>query len=113
LHGKRRSAMAFWDDAMKGSLPTILIGVGAALAAPIVLPAAAAGLRPLTKTLIKGGLYVADSVKELMAEAGEQFSDLVAEARAEQAAEAATAGAATAEAATAGAASAGTEAKAS
>lgn len=96
--------MALWDDAMKGSLPTILIGIGAALAAPIVLPAAAAGLRPLTKTLIKGGLYVADSVKELMAEASEQFSDLVAEARAEQTAEAATAAAT-------GAASAETEAK--
>lgn len=82
--------MAIWDDALKGSLPTILIGVGVALAAPIVLPAAAAGLRPVTKTLIKGGLYVVDSVKELMAEAGEQLSDLVAEARAEKVAEAAS-----------------------
>jgi hypothetical protein len=82
--------MAIWDDALKGSLPTILIGVGVALAAPIVLPAAAAGLRPVTKTLIKGGLYVVDSAKELMAEAGEQLSDLVAEARAEKAAEAAS-----------------------
>jgi hypothetical protein len=81
--------MAFWENGIKGTIPTLLIGVGVALAAPIVLPAAAAGLRPLTKTLIKGGLYVADSVKELMSEAGEQLSDLVAEARAEQAAEAA------------------------
>ena len=86
--------MAFWENGLKGSLPTILIGVGVALAAPILLPAAAAGLRPLTKTLVKGGLYVADSVKELMSEAGEQLSDLVAEARAEQAAEATAAAAA-------------------
>ena len=86
--------MAIWDNGLKGSLPTILIGVGVALAAPILLPAAAAGLRPLTKTLVKGGLYVADSVKELMSEAGEQLSDLVAEARAEQAAEATAAAAA-------------------
>jgi hypothetical protein len=35
------------------------------------------------KGLIKGGLFVADSLKELMAEGGEQLSDLVAEARAE------------------------------
>jgi len=81
--------MAIWDDALKGSVPTLLIGVGVALAAPILLPAAAAGLRPLTKTLIKGGLYVADSVKELMAEASEQLSDMVAEVKAEQTAEAA------------------------
>jgi hypothetical protein len=86
--------MALWDDALKGSVPTILVGVGVALAAPILLPAAAAGLRPLAKTVIKGGLYVADSIKEMMAEAGEQLSDMVAEARAEQAAEAATGSAA-------------------
>jgi hypothetical protein len=88
--------MALWDDALKGSFPTILVGIGVALAAPILLPAAAAGLRPLTKTMIKGGLYVADSVKELMAEAGEQLSDMIAEVRAEQAAEAAAASAASA-----------------
>src|SRR5262245_50786827 len=59
-------------------------GVGVALAAPIVLPAAAAGARPLARALIKGGLLVATTVREMVAEAGEQLSDLVAEVQAEQ-----------------------------
>jgi hypothetical protein len=70
--------MALFDDVLKGWVPSALIGVGVALAAPIVLPALAAGARPLVKTLIKGCLVVA--------EAGEQISDLVAEAQAERAA---------------------------
>jgi len=38
-------------------------------------------LRPLAKELIKGGMYLFDSVSEAAAEAGEQFKDLVAEAK--------------------------------
>jgi hypothetical protein len=75
--------MALLDDAFSGWSGSILIGVGVALAAPILLPAVAAVARPAAKGLIKGGLFVADSFRELVAEGGEQFSDLVAEARAE------------------------------
>ena len=78
--------MALLENGLKGLVPNMLIGVGIAIAAPILFPAAAAGLRPVAKTLIKGAVYVADSAKGLISEAGEQLSDLVAEVRAEGAA---------------------------
>ena len=77
--------MALLDDMLKGGLPGVLVGVGVALAAPVLLPAAAAGARPLAKALIKGGLLVATTVREVVAEAGEQLSDLVAEVQEESA----------------------------
>ena len=40
-------------------------------------------LRPIAKELIKGGIVVADSVSEFASEKGEQFKDLLAEAKAE------------------------------
>lgn len=39
--------------------------------------------RPIAKELIKGGIVLADTVSEYASEAGEQFKDLVAEAKAE------------------------------
>ena len=83
--------MALFDDVLSGWVPSIVVGVGVALVAPILLPAAATGVRPLAKTLIEGGLAVAETVQEFVAEAGEQFSDLMAEAQAERAAHAAAA----------------------
>ena len=77
--------MALLDDMLTGGIPGLLIGIGVALAAPVVLPAAAAGARPLAKALIKGGLVVADTVREVVAEAGEQLSDIVAEVQDERA----------------------------
>ncbi len=75
--------MALLDDVFSGWGTTVLIGVGVALAAPVLLPAAGAVIRPVAKGLIKGGLFVVDSLKELLAEGQERLSDLVAEARAE------------------------------
>jgi hypothetical protein len=75
--------MALLDDVFSGWGTTVLIGVGVALAAPVLLPAAGAVVRPVAKGLIKGGLFVVDSMKELLAEGQEQLSDLVAEARSE------------------------------
>jgi len=49
-----------------------------------VLPAVASVSRPLAKTLIRGYLALADTVKEFAAEAQEQVGDLVAEVRAER-----------------------------
>lgn len=88
--------MALMNDGLKGAVPSILVVLGVAMAAPIVLPAVAAVSRPLAKTLIKGYLVLADTLKEFAAEAGEQVSDLIAEVQAERGA---TVGAAAAEAA--------------
>jgi hypothetical protein len=94
----RRTAVALFEDGLKGSTGSILVILGVALAAPIVLPAVASISRPLAKTLIRGYLALADTIKEFTAEAQEQVSDLMAEVKAERtasmAAEAAAAGAA-------------------
>ncbi|MFZ5447437.1 MAG: DUF5132 domain-containing protein [Thermodesulfobacteriota bacterium] len=76
--------MALMDDGLKGAVPSILVVLGVAMAAPIVLPAVAAVSRPLAKTLIKGYLVLSDTIKEFAAEAGEQVGDLVAEVKAER-----------------------------
>jgi hypothetical protein len=83
--------MGTFDEGFKGAVPSILVVMGVALAAPIVLPAVAAVSRPLAKTLIKGYLALADTVKEYAAEAGENISDLLAECKAERAADLAVA----------------------
>jgi hypothetical protein len=77
-------AMALTDNGLKGAVPSIMVVLGVALAAPIVLPAVAAVSRPLAKTLIRGYLTLSDMAKEFAAEAGEQISDLVAEVKAER-----------------------------
>jgi Protein of unknown function (DUF5132) len=59
-------------------IPGLLIGAGAVLA-PKLLPALGNILRPAVKGLVKAGMAVRESV----AEAGEHFEDIVAEARAE------------------------------
>ena len=63
--------MGLFDDGLKTSVPSILVVLGVAMAAPIVLPAVAAVSRPLAKSLIRGYLVLADTVKEFAAEAGE------------------------------------------
>jgi Protein of unknown function (DUF5132) len=78
--------MALFNGVLNGWGPTLLIGVGVAVAAPILLPAVAAGGRPLARTLIRGGLAVAETVQGVVAEVGEQLSDLVAEVQEERAA---------------------------
>ena len=79
--------MALFDDIVGGFgsawVPSVLVGVGVALVAPVVVPALAAGMRPLAKAVIRGGIMVYDKGTEVLAEAGEQLSDLVAEARSE------------------------------
>lgn len=79
--------MALLDDLGKGPISTVLLGIGVAMVAPSVLPNLATGLRPLAKSLVKGGVTLYDAAKEGIAEAGEQFNDLVAESRAEMARE--------------------------
>ncbi|MEM9538340.1 MAG: DUF5132 domain-containing protein [Cyanobacteria bacterium P01_E01_bin.42] len=62
----------------------IAIGVGALVVAPTVLPL----LKPVAKATVKTGLSLYEKAKGAMAETGESFGDLVAEAKAELAAEA-------------------------
>ena len=54
--------MALFDDVLEGLSTNVLIGIGVALAAPIILPAMATVFRPIAKTLIKGYFAVADAV---------------------------------------------------
>ena len=79
--------MALFDNIVEGFgsswVPTVLVGVGAALVAPVVVPALGAGMRPLAKAVLKGSIMVYDKGAEVLAEAGEQLSDLVAEVRSE------------------------------
>jgi hypothetical protein len=58
-------------------------GVGAVVLAPALVPAVAKGLRPAAKGAIKGYLTVSEKAREWLAENGEQWQDLVAEAKAE------------------------------
>lgn len=78
--------MALLDDLFSGWGTTVLIGAGVALAAPALIPAVGAVIRPVAKGLSKGGLYLADTLQEVVAESGEQLSDLVTEVKAERAA---------------------------
>jgi len=78
--------MAVLKDMSNGWIPGIMVGVGITLAAPVILPVLGAALRPLAKSVVKGGIAVGDRIKEVSAEAREQFYDLVAEVKAEQAA---------------------------
>jgi hypothetical protein len=86
--------MALWEDLVEGlggSLTSnLLIGAAVVVLAPMMVPAVFVGIRPVAKTLVKGGVLVYDKGRAMVAEAGEQVSDLVAEARAEMTASAAT-----------------------
>jgi hypothetical protein len=75
--------MALLENAFGGWTGGVLVGLGAAVIGPVIVPGAGSTLRPVAKTLVKGVLVVADGVKSVLAEATEQVSDLVAEVRAE------------------------------
>jgi hypothetical protein len=71
---------------LKASLPSVLVGVGAAIVAPVILPALGAVARPLAKRAIRGCLVVTDYVKELASEASESITAIVEEEKTERAA---------------------------
>ena len=60
----------------------IAVGLGIVAVSPFV-----PGLRPVAKSLVAGGLAVAATAKTAATVAGEQWMDLVAEAKAERSAE--------------------------
>jgi len=75
--------MAWYDNVVKFSWPNVLVAVGVVVLAPVLLPVVGAVLRPVVKGAVKAGLTVKDMAVGFVAEAGEQVSDLVAEAKAE------------------------------
>ena len=85
--------MALWENGAgifgQSLVQNVLVGAAAVVLAPIVVPAILGGMRPVAKTLVKGGVMVYDKSREMVAEVGEQMSDLVAEVRSELAAAAA------------------------
>jgi Protein of unknown function (DUF5132) len=71
--------MALLEDAFKGGgiMMALAAGVGAALVAPVVIPA----LRPIAKSVLKAGLIAYDQGRVALAELNEQTGDILAEAR--------------------------------
>ena len=61
----------------------VVVGAIAAIAAPSLFSGIVSGVRCVTKEVIKGGLAAYTAASELVSESGEQFQDLVAEAKSE------------------------------
>lgn len=67
-----------------GNMTTgIGLGLGVMLAAPIAVKMISGLGRPLLKEAVKGGLYIYDQSRTILAEARESIEDLSAEARSE------------------------------
>ena len=73
----------FKNDVARG----VALGVSAALVAAAAIPIIVTATRPLARAALKSGLLVYEKGREALAEAEEQFEDLVAEVRAEMAAQ--------------------------
>lgn len=75
------------DDLVKNGTPLgIAIGLGAAVLATVVVPALPAlvrSSRPTARAAIKSGLVLLERGREVMAEVGEEFDDMLAEVKAE------------------------------
>jgi hypothetical protein len=69
------------SDLLKGGnlFTAAVIGIGASVLGPVVMPA----FRPIAKSLIKGGLIAFDQGRTAWAELNEKTSDMIAEAREE------------------------------
>lgn len=73
--------MALLEDMLKGNAITgVAIGAAALFFGPTVLPTIGRALRPVAKTVIKGGIVL---YHETVAGIGELTTDLVAEAKSE------------------------------
>lgn len=72
----------------------LLVGVGALVLGPVLLPIVGRVLRPVIKTAVTAGLTVYDAGREAVTEAAQGASEIVSESRAEMG----QAGAATGEA---------------
>lgn len=68
---------------MEGVIGGAVVGAVVVLAAPSIVSGIGSALRPLAKEVIKGGIVAYTAVSEMASETGEQFNDIVAEAKAE------------------------------
>jgi predicted flap endonuclease-1-like 5' DNA nuclease len=59
----------------------LLDGAALVIVSPVVISALLLGLRPVAKTVIKGGLFLTDQVNQFVTTASEGWSEMVAEAR--------------------------------
>lgn len=75
------------DFVEEAGAPGIIAGIGAVLLAPVLIPVVAGVGKPLVKSAIKGGLVAYEKAKGALAEVGETWEDMIAEARAELAEE--------------------------
>lgn len=80
--------MALGDVLKRVATPTVLAGIGLAVATPLLLRGLRAGGRPVAKALIHKYFDAADKLQEASAESRERWRDLLAEVRAERASEA-------------------------
>jgi hypothetical protein len=67
----------------RASSTVVLVGIGLAVAAPVVVPALTAAGRPIVKGAVRGFLAVSDYVQEFFSEVGERWTDLLAEVESE------------------------------
>lgn len=68
----------------KGNVLTgLMLGIGATVLSPVIIPVIASIVKPLTKATIKGGMIACEKGKEALAEIGEVVEDIVAEAKSE------------------------------
>ncbi|MBD2388160.1 DUF5132 domain-containing protein [Cylindrospermum sp. FACHB-282] len=70
----------FVEDA---GAPGIIVGIGAVLLAPVLIPIVAGVGKPIAKSVIKGGLVAYERSKGAIAELGETWDDIIAEAKSE------------------------------
>ena len=68
---------------MEAVIGGVVVGAVVAVAAPSIVSGVGSALRPLAKEIIKGGIVAYTAVSEMVSETGEQFNDIVAEAKAE------------------------------
>ncbi|MEO8324736.1 MAG: DUF5132 domain-containing protein [Nitrospirota bacterium] len=71
------------EERMEAIIGGVVVGAVVAVAVPSIASGIGSVLRPLAKGMIKGGLVAYTAVSEMVAETGEQFNDMIAEAKAE------------------------------
>jgi len=74
--------MALFDNGFNVGTAAV-IGIGALILAPVLVPAIAVASRPLIKAGLKGSIMLYEKSKEVIAETQELVEDLVAEVKAE------------------------------
>ena len=66
-----------------GTIPSVVVGLGVAVAVPLVAGIMVPRLRPLARNTIKGGILIFEKARETAAGFTEVLGDLVAEVREE------------------------------